>query len=153
MKLLTMYTHRVYFIEKAKEILKPLVTIWYFLKMLNNGKLLELLKICNTIERVESNKDGDLYIGFKNNVILNINGSTVIVNKEEFIMSYKFGAFSPDFNVEELVNIKDINGSVIKLVQKRRTVENIKMKEYLKQLERELVENIEPHKPCGCKEN
>lgn len=115
-----------FIIEKTKLYFRPLTTLFKFIQVLNNGTLLEGLKILSAIEKVETNSDGDLYIGFKNNVIFNVNGSTVFNNHHELIVGYDHGSFGPDFSVDELVNISDINGSIISLVKKRKEIENLK---------------------------
>ena len=146
MHLLNMITHRQYFVSKTKQCLNPFITIGKILTMLSNGKLLELLKIGESIQRVESNKDGDLYIEFKNNIITAVNGSNVLINKEEFIVSYRHGAFSPNFKVEELVNIRELDKSIIKIVRKRKEVEQLEMEQYLEKMKQQEVLN----NTCGC---
>lgn len=146
MYLLEALTHRKYIIEKSKQYLKPFTTIGKLLTMLGNGKLLEILKISDSIARVETNKNGDLYIELNNNLITAVNGSTVLINKEEFIVSYSHGAFAPNFNVEQLVNVKELDKSIIRIVRKRKHVHQKEMEQYLENMkQQEAIDN-----GCGC---
>jgi len=130
-----------FFIEKTKLYFRPLTTLFYFISIFNNGKLLQAIQIINSIKNVETNKDGDVYIEFKNNVILDVNGSVVVNTKHELIVSYVHGSFAPDFNVDKLINKKDINGSIISLIAKRKEVSNIKIASNYKTLEEALGDN------------
>ncbi len=151
MYLINIINHKQFFIEKTKIYFRPLITIGKIISMLNNGKLLELLKISDSINRVETNSYGDLYIELKSNVITTVNGSTVLINKDEFITSYKHGAFGPKFDVEELVNIKELDNSIVKIVKKRKYVHQKEMEKYLEDMKKKEQELL--NSTCNHKEN
>ena len=51
-----------------------------------HSMLPKLSKLCDAIESIETNKDGDIHIIFKNNVIIEANGSIVNHSKKGMIL-------------------------------------------------------------------
>ena len=123
MNLIHYITHRHYIkntmFEKINYIFNPII------------KISKLFKILNSVEDVKVSEQGDLYIKMKRNLLISVPGSTVMINKNDFILGYSKGALSPDFNIEELVNIEDINGSILTIVRKNQEVEFNKYQKYL----------------------
>lgn len=121
MKLLTenVITKKIISISNRLNRIKSIV------KILTSPEMEKLIKIGNSIKTVETNEYNDLYIEFRSNVILNVPKSIIASAKDEVVLGYTKGSFSPNFNFMELVNTKDLNNSVIRIRKKIPAVEYI----------------------------
>jgi len=119
MKLLTenVITKKIISISNRLNRIKSIV------KILTSPEMEKLIKIGNSIKTVETNEYNDLYIEFRSNVILNVPKSIIASAKDEVVLGYTKGSFSPNFNFMELVNTKDLNNSVIRIRKKIPAVE------------------------------
>jgi len=114
-----------HFVNVIRSYFNPFIKIKNMISLLSNDNISNLVKLSNSLETIESNSYGDVYIEFKSNVIIKANQSIVVSAKDELVSCYKRGSFSPNFDVMELINIKDLNNSIIRLQKKIPIIENI----------------------------
>lgn len=101
--------------EKINEFNRPFTTILYMFKIFFNGKLLDLLKMVDKIEKIKVNKENDVYIEFKNSFVINSKGHQVYYTKNgTIITSALWTSENPEIEVGDYL---DNNNDINKLVE------------------------------------
>lgn len=134
------------YIRFKSKLLIPFVTIANLVKVLFNGKLNMLLSTIDTVSDFKVNKEGDLYIEFKSNLVINTKGSVVMYTAEgEHIISAKFATHQPEFNVSSFIRKHNIGGTIISLTHRRRLEELEQINKAIEIAKKEVIDNPMSH--------
>lgn len=119
-----------YIINRIKLFFRPLISIWYFLKMVSNGKVIDTLKVLDNV-KIITNVDGDVYLEFKNSLVINSLGHQVYYSKDgTIITAAKWTSENPDIEVGDY--LKDLNNIPLLIKEDERLILEYMNKELLK---------------------